>query len=154
MAKLALSKLGLTKNQEVVEFSYGENIVQVLKYLDVAKKSTLINAAVRGSVINGVVDDTLVDAYLHMFILENYTNISLSPKQKESLLDTFDILESNKFFEALIANMNPDEYTYIFSVAKKLTESLNEYNRTFTSLINDPRLKLDQIIDKVSGQTL
>lgn len=153
MAKVSLNKLGLSKNQDFVEFNIGENIIQVLKYLDIAQKSTLVNAAVRGSVINGVVDEILVDAYLHIFILENYTNISLTAKQKESILDTFDIIESNGLFDSIIANMNPDEYNYIFSMAKKLMQNVNEYNKNIISLLQDPKLKLTELLSKIPGQT-
>jgi hypothetical protein len=153
MAKLAFSKLGLTKKQDVVEAKIGDNTIEVSQYLDVALKSALINAAVRGAVIKGVVDEILMDAYLHVLIVENYTNISFTPKQKEAVLDTFDILQSNGTFNSIIANLAPDEYDYIFSSALKLAQSLNEYNRSVISLTENMDDIMERISSNFTGQT-
>ncbi len=149
MAKVLFNKLALSKNQQVKEVLFGDTTIEVLQYLDIASKSSLINAAVRGSVIAGVVDEVLLDAYLHLFIVEHYTNISFTPKQRENLLGTFDILESNKFFDLIIAEMPEGEYEYIFSMAKKLMQNLNEYNRNIVSIAGNA----EEIIAKIAGQT-
>ena len=149
MNKLSLNKLGLSKKQETSQISIGENIVEVLKYLDIATKSGLVNAAVRGAVIDGVVDEILLDAYLHLFIVDHYTNIVLSPKQRENLLETFDIMESNGFFDVVISAMQPNEYEYIFTMAKKLMNNLNQYNQSIVSIVGNT----DEIISKLAGQT-
>lgn len=153
MSKIAFNKLGLSKNSSFNEIEFNEQKIQVSQYLDLGLKSTLINAAVRYSVIKGIVDEVLVDAYLHMFIVEHYTNISFTPKQKENILDTFDILESNGFFNLIIGAMNPSEYEYLFSMAKKLTVNLNEYNRTIVSLAEGTESLLEKILDRGPGQT-
>jgi hypothetical protein len=147
MAKVTFSKLGLSKNQSVVETKIGENIIEVSQYLDVATKSAFINAAVRGSVIRGIVDEILMDAYLHVLIVENYTNITFTGKQKEAILDTFDILQSNGVFNLIIANLPSDEYDYIFSTATKLANSVNEYNKNLVSIAEN----IDDIFEKFSN---
>ncbi len=149
MAKLSFNKLGLTKNEKINVVQFGENNIEVLKYLDIAMKSGLVNAAVRGAIINGVVDEILLDAYLHLFIIENYTNITLTPKQRDNLLETFDIMESNKFFDVVISAMEPGEYEYIFSMAKKLMANVNELNRSIVSIMGNA----DELMKKLSGQT-
>lgn len=153
MAKITFSKLGLTKNDAVNTFQFGENTIEVVKYLDLRLKSSMINAAVRYSVIKGVVDEVLVDAYLHMFILEHYTNITFTAKQRDNLLDTFDVLESNGFFDLIIGAMEPSEYEYIFSMAKRLTENINQYNRSVPSLAENAEEIINKALDKLAGQT-
>jgi hypothetical protein len=95
MAKVGLSKLNLNKKQDIKVIQFEGNDIEIIQYLDIASKSSLVSAAVRGSVIGGIVDEILLDAYLHLFIIDKYTNISLTQKQRDNLLDTFDILESN-----------------------------------------------------------
>lgn len=151
--KLPFSKLGLVKNQDVIEIDFKDQKIAVLKYLDIMSKSKLINAAVHSAVIRGIVDEVLVDAYLHMFIVEHYTNISFTPKQRDNLLETFDLLEANGVFDLIISVMDPAEYNYIFSTAKKLMVNLNEYNRTIISVIQDPEALIEKLSKKLpSGQ--
>lgn len=153
MSKVAFNKLGLSKNSSFKEVEFNEQKIEVSQYLDIGLKSTLVNAAVRYSVIKGIVDEILVDAYLHIFIVEHYTNINFTPKQKENILDTFDILESNGFFNVIIGAMNPAEYEYLFSMAKKLTANLNEYNRTIVSLAEGTESLLEKFLERSPGQT-
>jgi len=149
MAKILFNKLGLSKKQESKQILFGESTIEVLQYLDIAAKSSLVNAAVRGAVIGGVVDEVLLDAYLHLFIVEKYTNISFTPKQRENLLDTFDLMESNQFFNIIIAALPDGEYEYIFTMAKKLMNNLNEYNKNIVSIAGNP----EEMIAKIVGQT-
>ncbi len=149
MAKILFNKLGLSKKQESKQVLFGESTIEVLQYLDIAAKSSLVNAAVRGAVIGGVVDEVLLDAYLHLFIVEKYTNISFTPKQRENLLDTFDLMESNQFFNIIIAALPDGEYEYIFTMAKKLMNNLNEYNKNIVSIAGNP----EEMIAKIVGQT-
>jgi hypothetical protein len=149
MEKVTFDSLGLSKNEEYSEINLNGNIVGVLKYLPVEEKSNLINVAVRSAVIDGIVDEVLADAYLHMFLVEFYTNIVFTGEQKENILATFDILESNGIFDAITAQIDPAEYDYVFKNTKKLTDSLNEYNRGIASLMGN----LEDMMSKASGQT-
>lgn len=153
MSKISFNKLGLSKASNIKEVEFNEQKIEISQYLDIGLKSTLVNAAVRYSVIKGIVDEILVDAYLHMFIIEHYTNITFTPKQKENILDTFDILESSGFLDLIVANMNQSEYDYLFSMAKKLIVNLNEYNKTIVSLADGTEAMLEKFLEKVSGQT-
>jgi len=152
MAKLSFNKLGLSKSQDKKEIQYNENTIEIYKYLDIKSKSTLVNAAVRAAVIEGIVDEILADAYLHIFIIEYYTNISFTGKQKENIFETFDLMESNGLIQLVIENIPEDEYNYIFSMAKKLTANLNEFNRSPAGASIDLS-KLKDLFGNLPGQT-
>jgi len=157
MAKLSLNKLNLTKKQDIKIVKFEENEIEVAQYLDIASKSGLVTAAVRGAVIEGIVDEILLDAYLHLFILEKYTNISLTPKQRENLLETFDILDSNGIFDLIISGMAENEYEYIFTMAKRLMNNLNDYNKNIISMFKGLDGAIEEVIanitNKNAGQT-
>ena len=157
MAKtVSFSKLKLEKNIAVNTITINEMEIEVKQYIPVALKSMFIESAVRGSLVQGIVDEILMDAYLHVLIFENYTNITLTEKQKESLLDTFDLIQSNGILEQIIAAMPPDEYDYIFNSALKLAKSVNEYNLSLAGLIekNLDKFNLDNIQQQfLNGQT-
>jgi hypothetical protein len=148
MAKVGLSKLNLNKKQDIKVIQFEGNDIEIIQYLDIASKSSLVSAAVRGSVIGGIVDEILLDAYLHLFIIDKYTNISLTQKQRDNLLDTFDILESNKFFDLIIEAMAQNEYEYIFTMAKRLMNNLNEYNKGLTSILQG----FEEVIQQFANQ--
>ncbi len=157
MAKLSLNKLNLTKKQDIKIVKFEENEIEVAQYLDIASKSGLVTAAVRGAVIEGIVEEILLDAYLHLFILEKYTNISLTPKQRENLLETFDILDSNGIFDLIISGMAENEYEYIFTMAKRLMNNLNDYNKNIISMFKGLDGAIEEVIanitNKNAGQT-
>ena len=157
MAKTVLfSKLKLEKNIAVNTITINEVEIEVKKYIPVALKSMFIESAVRGSLVQGIVDEILMDAYLHVLIFENYTNITLTEKQKANLLDTFDLIQSNGILEQIIAAMPSDEYDYIFNSALKLAKSVNEYNLSLAGLIekNLDKFNLDNIQQQfLNGQT-
>lgn len=157
MAKtVSFSKLKLEKNISVNTITINEIEIEIKQYLPVALKSMFIESAVRGSLVQGIVDEILMDAYLHILIFENYTNITLTEKQKESLLDTFDLIQSNGILEQIIAAMPSDEYDYIFNSALKLAKSVNEYNLSLAGLIekNLDKFNLDNIQQQfLNGQT-
>ena len=148
MAKIGLNKLNLNKKQDVKVIQYEGNDIEIIQHLDIASKSALVSAAVRGSVIQGIVDEILLDAYLHLFIVDRYTNISLTQKQRENLLETFDLLESNKFFDVVISGMAENEYDYIFTMAKRLMNNVNEYNRNIISMFQG----FEDVIQELLGQ--
>ena len=148
MAKIGLNKLNLNKKQDVKVIQYEGNDIEIIQHLDIGSKSALVSAAVRGSVIQGIVDEILLDAYLHLFIVDRYTNISLTQKQRENLLETFDLLESNKFFDVVISGMAENEYDYIFTMAKRLMNNVNEYNRNIISMFQG----FEDVIQELLGQ--
>ena len=152
MAKVGLNKLNLNKKADVKIVQFEGNEIEVSQYLDIASKSSLISAAVRGAVINGIVDEVLLDAYLHLFIVDKYTNITLTAKQRENLLEVFDTLESNKFFDVIIEAMAENEYDYIFTMAKRLTNNLNEYNKNIISMFSGLEDTIQQIISQAQNK--
>jgi hypothetical protein len=89
--------------------------VEVKQYLPVDVKANIIELATTGSVINGCVSETLMDAYLHTFIVENY----------------FDELNSTGILESIIRAIKPSEYDFIFSVAERAKNNLNLYNQSY-----------------------
>ena len=100
MAKLAFSKLGLKVNNQVVNINYNEQTIEVKQYISVNDKLKLIS-----DIINNTVDEhsfcnpVKVKVYLLIGIIENYTNISFTEKQKEDIVKLYDLIQSNGLFD-------------------------------------------------------
>lgn len=109
MAKVAFSKLGLKVNNKVNSISWNDQTIEVREYLPHNDKLRLIT-----DVMNKSADDNLfmnpakVDMFLDLCILEYYTNLSFTEKQKEDFLKLYDSVISTGFMEQVRAAI-PDE---------------------------------------------
>lgn len=102
MAKVAFSKLGLKINNTVNSITWNGQTIEVRQYLPHNDKLRLIT-----DVMNKAADDNLfmnpakVDMFLDLGILEYYTNLSFTEKQKEDFLKTYDSVISSGFMGAV-----------------------------------------------------
>ena len=134
MAKVALSKLNLKKEIDPKKIVINNIEIDVYQYVDTAIKTMIVQSAAWGSLAKNIVDEILLDAYLHVLILEHYTNITLTDKHRENLLSTFDLLQSNGVFEQIVAAMPDGEYDYLFNSTLNLAKKINEYNTSLASI--------------------
>lgn len=111
MAKVSFTKLGLTKNQEVKNVEWNEQVIEVKQYLPVTEKLELI-----ANVMNAAHDENnfsnpvKVDVYTALEILYSYTNISFTEKQKEDAAKLYDLVRGNGLLEKIIDAIPEDEY--------------------------------------------
>ena len=77
MAKLSFTKLGLKPNNETVNVSFGEQFIEVKKYLPVEDKLNLISRVLELSHdSNNFSNPVKVDVYTMLEIIDKYTNIN------------------------------------------------------------------------------
>ena len=75
MAKLSFTKLGLKPNNETVNVSFGEQFIEVKKYLPVEDKLNLISRVLELSHdSNNFSNPVKVSVYTTLEIIEKYTN--------------------------------------------------------------------------------
>lgn len=109
MAKVAFSKLGLKVDTSTVPVEWNDLTVEVRQYLPHNDKLRLIT-----DVMNKSADDNLfmnpakVDMFLDLGILEYYTNLSFTEKQKEDFLKIYDSVISTGFM-ATVRDTIPEE---------------------------------------------
>lgn len=109
MAKVSFSKLGLKINNEVVNIHFNDQVIEVKQYISVNDKLKLIS-----EVINNTIDEhsfcnpVKVKVYLALGILDYYTNINFTEKQKEDPVKLYDFFQSSKLLHQ-ICNVIPEE---------------------------------------------
>jgi hypothetical protein len=128
------SDLSLVKKDEIQTIKINDVEIEVKQYLNIAGKSAIVSAAVRGSINEGIVDSILMDAYLHVLIFESYFNIEFTEEESANLLETYDILQTNGIFDQMVAAIPQDEYDYLFNSTLDLAKRVNEYNKSFVSI--------------------
>ena len=109
MAKISFSKLGLKVNNEVININFNDQVIEVKQYISVNDKLKLIS-----EVINNTIDEhsfcnpVKVKVYLALGILDYYTNINFTEKQKEDPVKLYDCFQSSKLLHQ-ICNAIPEE---------------------------------------------
>ena len=89
MAKISLSKLNLEKNTEINKITINGSEIEVLSYLPLSEKISMINIVVQESIEGRIVNPMLVDSLFHVYLIMAYTNISFTTAQKEKMLETY-----------------------------------------------------------------
>lgn len=96
MAKLSFTKLGLAHNKAVKTINYNGQVIEVKQYLPVNDKLELISNVINlSSDDNNFANPVKVSVFAVLEIVEAYTNISFTAKQKEDPCKLYDLLVGN-----------------------------------------------------------
>ena len=135
MAKISFTKLGLKTNQDIKTIEYNGQNIEVKQYLPVNDKLGLIS-----DVINSVADGNFanpikVDIYTAIYIVETYTNLSFTDKQKEDICKVYDLLNGNGLLQAIIEAIPPQEYRDLESGIYRSINSIYEYKNSVLGIL-------------------
>lgn len=121
MAKVSFSKLNLKMNTAVATITWNDQVVEVKRYLPHNDKLKLIS-----DVMNKSADDNLfmnpakVALFFSLGVLEYYTNISFTEKQKEDFLKTYDAVLSSGFLTTVFAAIPKEELNALQDFCKEI----------------------------------
>ena len=138
MAKLAFSKLGLKNNNQVVNINYNEQIIEVKQYISVNDKLKLIS-----DIINSTIDEhnfcnpVKVKVYLLIGIIENYTNISFTEKQKEDIVKLYDLIQSNGLFDKILEAIPAEEFNDLVNSTWDSIDAIYTYNNSAMGVLDN-----------------
>lgn len=138
MAKLAFTKLGLSKNQEVKIIEFNGQDIEVKQYLPVNDKFEVI-----GNIINRSADDNnfanplKVEIFTALEIIGSYTNISFTEKQKEDPSKLFDLVVSSGLYEAIIHNIPHAEVEALQCYINSTIAAVYEYHNSIVGLLEN-----------------
>lgn len=111
MAKLGFAKLGLKPNNEIINVSFNGMDIEVKQYLPVEEKLELITAVLEfAHDSNNFSNPIKVQVYTALEIVEKYTNINFTEKQKENPTKLYDLMVGNNLIETVIAAIPQIEY--------------------------------------------
>lgn len=138
MAKLAFSKLGLKVNNQVVNINYNDQIIEVKQYISVNDKLELIT-----KVINDTVDEhsfcnpVKVKVYTSIGIVENYTNITFTEKQKEDIVKLYDLLQSNGLFDKIFNAIPREEFEELMNGVWDSCNAIYTYRNSVMGVLDN-----------------
>ena len=140
MAKIAFSKLGLTKDKldefQTVEFN--DQTVEVKQYLPIAEKAELISRVLNNSVDDdaGYYNNLKLDMWLALEIVYAYSNISFTEKQKSDPMKLYDLLSSNKLLNLIIGLIPESEFYYLTKGTHELATAIYTYRNSALGILD------------------
>jgi hypothetical protein len=146
MAKLAFSKLGLKVNNQVVNINYNEQTIEVKQYISVNDKLKLIS-----NIINNTVDEhnfcnpVKVKVYLLIGIIENYTNISFTEKQKEDIVKLYDLIQSNGLFDKILTAIPDEEFNDLLNSTWDSVDAIYTYRNSVMGILDNVSADYDNV---------
>lgn len=137
MAKAPFSKLGLTKNQEIITLKINEQEIEVKQYLPYQDKLNLIS-----NVVNYSAEDQRyynpgkIRYFLAFELIENYTNISFTEKQKEDMPKLFDLLVGNGIYNEIYNAIPASETDLINDILWESIDSVYKYQNSIMGILD------------------
>ena len=138
MAKLAFTKLGLSKSQEIKIVEFNGQDIEVKQYLSVNDKFEII-----GNIINRSADDNnfanplKVEIFTALEIIDAYTNISFTEKQKEDPSKLFDLIVSSGLYEEIVHNIPHAEIEALQCYINSTITAVYEYRNSIMGLLEN-----------------
>lgn len=137
MAKVSFAKLGLVKNQDVKNITWGDYIIEVKQYLPVNDKLTLITNVINAAhdSENNYSNPVKVDLYTALEILYAYTNINFTDKQKEDTAKLYDLVKGSGLLDTMVAAIPEKEYGEVISGIWRSIEAIYSYQNSVLGIL-------------------
>ena len=137
MAKVAFTKLGLKKKDEVKTVNINNNVIEVKQYLPINDKLALISRVINLShdSSNNFANPVQVEVIGTIEIIAAYTNLSFTEKQKEDYAKLYDLLEENGITKDLISAIPEDEYAFLIDGINDSVEAVYKYQDSILGIL-------------------
>ena len=137
MAKIAFTKLGLSRNNSVKEVEWNGQKIEVKQYLPIGNKLDLIS-----QIVNLSSDDHLffnpckVEIFKTIGIILTYTNINVTDKQSEDSLKLYDLFVNSGFAEAIEQEIPIEEFNFINSSIDAIIKEIYRYRDSVMGIMD------------------
>ena len=136
MAKLPFTKLSLKNDNQVINIFHNEQNIEVKQYLPITTKMDMVTEIINNSIDeNNFFNPIKLSLYTELGIIENYTNISFTDKQKEDIFKLYDLLKGNKIIEKVINVIPEAEYKNLIDTINKSIESIYNYKNSVMGIL-------------------
>ena len=136
MAKIAFSKLGLTKNQNVKTIKFNEQEIEVKQYLPVNEKLELISNVINSSADeNNFSNPIKKTIFTTLEILYAYTNINFTDKQKEDPAKLYDLVVANDLVKEVLNAIPEREYAQVSFGVENSVEAIYKYRNSILGIL-------------------
>lgn len=151
MAKVAFSTLKLKQNKDVKTFKIADKEIEVLQYLPASEKYDLIMSTLQECYNSNIYNAFLKEIYFNLNIVFMYTNLTFTDKQKEDLVELYDLLECNNIFDEVIQLIPENEYLELLNCLEEIEASMLKYNYSLAGNLGVAFDALPQVIETATS---
>ena len=137
MEKINYSDLELKTTSQVETFQVGEKTIEVLQYLPVEDKYSLINITMQKAKEGNIYNPVKLDIFFHLNLVYLYTNLDFTDEEREDEFKLYDELSSNGIIDSVIEKMSEDEYSNLYGYLETSIKDVLEYKNTLAGTIRD-----------------
>lgn len=137
MAKLAFTKLGLKPNSEIKIVEYNEQKIEVKQYISINDKLEIISNVINLSHdANNFSNPIRVDVYSALEILDMYTNINFTDKQREDPVKIYDLFKSTGLLDKIINAIPEEEYAELMDGIYRSIDAIYAYHNSILGILD------------------
>ena len=159
MAKISLNKLNLKKVEDRFSIiKINEQEVMVRQFLPIAVKGDFV-ASIINKLDTKIKKPIEIEVFTGIALVEFYTNINFTEKQKEDPTKLYDILEYNDVINEVIAAIPEYEYKSLMDYLEESIDNVYKYNTSFLGLMeavntdySDLAENVDDLQTKISNK--
>ena len=156
MAKVAFTKLSLSRNNSVKELAWKDQKIEVKQFLPTGDKLDLISR-----IINYAADDHVfynpckVDIFELTEVIMAYTNINITEKQQEDILKIYDLFVSSGFAAAVKELIPEEELEYVHEGVQATIKEIYRYRDSLMGIMEQTQAdyqNLDTMVEDIEGK--
>jgi hypothetical protein len=148
MKKIALtSVLNNIKTQTKEGYTLNDLGVEVLSYLPLLDKYTLINITLQDAFDGSIYHPVKIEGAFYVYVAILYTNITFTEKQKTDIFKTYDLIMTSGLLNMILNNIPEEEFNTLLTLFKDTLTANEKYAHSFTSMVNK---FADQIASKAA----
>lgn len=139
MAKITYGKLGLNKmvNKEPIIIEFNDQQVEIIQYLPIEKKLDLISDIINNSLDdNNYYNPCRIEIFMTIKLVEAYTNLTITDKQKEDIYKFYDQIVASGFSSMVIENIPAKDYNFIYSSVVKTIKNIYKYKNSVLGILD------------------
>ena len=138
MAKVSFTKLGLKPNNEIQTIEFNEQMIEVKQYLPVEEKLELItNVLELSHDQNNFSNPIKVQVYIALEMIDRYTNISFTEKQRENPTKLYDLLSGNGLLEKIVDAIPQIEYDEMITGVYNTIDAVYKYRNSILGILEN-----------------
>lgn len=132
-----IESLGLKLKNSIKTIKIGEKDIEVIQYLPVKEKGSLIAITLQQSFDNGIYNPVRKEIFFDMNIVLMYADLGLTQEEKQmDLFDLYDILETNGIINQVIQQIPVSEYNMLLENFKEWEAKLEKYNLSVAGVVS------------------
>lgn len=137
MSKPTLNKLKLTQKDPVKTITFNEQEIEIKQYISIQDKLTMISEVLALAADNNkFYNPGKLDMFFTLKVIDYYTNLSITEKQRENPIKLYDDFISSGFYTEVFHAIPEDEVGYVYTAMKESVDQIYKYQNSAYGILD------------------